>query len=742
MGSDHSAPETSERQLRPISLAEVMKHTSSDSLWTVVNGKVVDITHYVEKHPGGKGILAKMAGKDASEQFEAFHHSEGARKIALDLAIGNYDPVSDGDEQKQLDANGSTAQPAEKEPGGEGGKGKRKEKAKKDDFRRVKILYGSQRGQGKRYAEGLAKTLDCKAVSMDAFDPEDLPTLKTVVLICSTYTDGSPPKSGKFFIQWLSDSLHDWRVDKKILSSTKFAVFGLGNSVYTDHFNSAAKTLESCLCGLGAQKIYPSGVADANVAREKSGDSDSGFKDWAQGLLDHLRAPNKMKSLPKAQIDNKEQKQENPDEGLVDLEDLGAVMAKSKKDAKEGPREMLTESLRKSLTKQGYKLIGSHSGVKLCRWTKAMLRGRGGCYKHSFYGISSYQCMETTPSLACANKCVFCWRHHSNPVGKSWKWKMDDAKLIVNGAIEKHQKMIKQMKGVPGVKPERYKEAFTVKHCALSLVGEPIMYPQINEFLGLLHEKKISSFLVTNAQFPDRVKHLNPCTQLYVSIDAATKDTLKAVDRPLHKDFWERFIGSLKALKQKASTRTVYRLTLVRDWNMQDVKAYVKLLVLGLPLLIEIKGVTFCGDSKASSLTIKNSPFHHEVCTFGQSICDEYAAMFPDAPNKYQLACEHEHSNCILLADTKLKVDGKWQTWINYEKFHSLYQEWKETGKEFTAFDYMAATPSWAVYGAAEQGFDPKEERVRKKGKKAKQKRLEEAKIAAAQQSNIIGVVS
>lgn len=62
----------------------------------------------------------------------------------------------------------------------------------------------------------------------------------------------------------------------------------------------------------------------------------------------------------------------------------------------------------------GYHIVGSHSGVKMCRWTKSMLRGRGGCYKHTFYGIESHRCMETTPSLACANKCVFCWRsaHH------------------------------------------------------------------------------------------------------------------------------------------------------------------------------------------------------------------------------------------------------------------------------------------------------------------------------------------
>jgi hypothetical protein len=39
-----------------------------------------------------------------------------------------------------------------------------------------------------------------------------------------------------------------------------------------------------------------------------------------------------------------------------------------------------------------------------------------------------------------------------------------------------------------------------VRHCALSLVGEPIMYPYINEFVRLLHDRSISSFLVTNAQ--------------------------------------------------------------------------------------------------------------------------------------------------------------------------------------------------------------------------------------------------
>jgi hypothetical protein len=65
--------------------------------------------------------------------------------------------------------------------------------------------------------------------------------------------------------------------------------------------------------------------------------------------------------------------------------------------------------------------------------------------------------------------------------------------------------MIKQMKGVPGVMPARFQEGMDPRHCALSLVGEPIMYPEIGKFVNALHERRISTFLVTNAQFPDAI---------------------------------------------------------------------------------------------------------------------------------------------------------------------------------------------------------------------------------------------
>lgn len=40
------------------------------------------------------------------------------------------------------------------------------------------------------------------------------------------------------------------------------------------------------------------------------------------------------------------------------------------------------------------------------------------------------------------------------------------------------------MKGAHGVTAEVFKEAWHPRHCALSLIGEALMYPHINQFLG------------------------------------------------------------------------------------------------------------------------------------------------------------------------------------------------------------------------------------------------------------------
>lgn len=293
-----------------------------------------------------------------------------------------------------------------------------------------------------------------------------------------------------------------------------------------------------------------------------------------------------------------------------------------------------------------------------------------------------------------------------------------------------HYQMIKQMRGVPGVTPERLEDAMHIRHCALSLVGEPIMYPQINRFCELLHERHISSFMVTNAQFPDQLRDLDPVVQLYLSIDAATPDELKRIDRPLFEDYWERCLQCVNELRRKKQ-RTVFRLTLVNQYNASNIAAYADLVMQGEPDFIEVKGVTYCGTSTSSTLTMKeNVPRHDEVIRFCTDLCVELARRHPgyqtpqmtssdripeeEKNRPYHIACEHEHSCCVLIALDKFFINDEWYTWIDYEKFFELVQSGQ---KDFTSLDYAAPTPSWAVYRSPEAGFDPSHVRVTRTGK-------------------------
>ncbi|PSS31342.1 S-adenosyl-L-methionine-dependent tRNA 4-demethylwyosine synthase [Actinidia chinensis var. chinensis] len=586
-----------------------------------------------------------------------------------------------------------------------------------------KLFFVSQTGTSKTLARRLFDLLTTNGLAFDLVDPkdyepEDLHKETLVLIVASTWDDGKPPPNGGFLADWLAESADDFRVGSLLLSKCRFAVFGVGSRTYGDTFNAVAKEFSKRMRSLGAAEVLPMWEGDVD-----GGDLDVLFDGWSEKLIGVLKG-GALENGDKfgyeggvesdfeviSNSDDEDKDENGEDSGIVDVEDI-AGKAPSRKSMTlvrpngklNGEKEMVTPVIRASLEKQGYKIIGSHSGVKLCRWTKSQLRGRGGCYKHSFYGIESHRCMEATPSLACANKCVFCWRHHTNPVGKSWQWKMDDPLDIVNSAIDLHTKMIRQMKGVPGVKAERLSEGLSPRHCALSLVGEPIMYPEINSLVDELHRRRISTFLVTNAQFPEKIKLLKPITQLYVSVDAATKDSLKAIDRPLFGDFWERFVDSLKALKEKQQ-RTVYRLTLVKGWNTEDIDAYSSLFSVGNPDFIEIKGVTYCGSSATSKLTMENVPWHSDVKAFSEALARK-------SEGQYEVACEHVHSCCVLLAKVdKFKVNGQWFTWIDYEKFHDLVA----TGRTFDSKDYMAATPSWAVYGAEEGGFDPGQSRYRK----------------------------
>jgi tRNA wybutosine-synthesizing protein 1 len=578
------------------------------------------------------------------------------------------------------------------------------------------------------------------------------------------------------FLEHLQETHNDFRIDTAPLSPLLgYAVFGFGDRegwpTEAEGFCSQATDIDKWMAKLTARKrAFPLGMGDPKT------DATERLREWKDGVedvLEHIAVTGGLGEGVVGSGDAVESDVEDADEdddgevlfeeqkvaqkktksskkdSMNDMEDLGKTLNKiateaeeageveidftsfGKKTRKPTATQVIKEMVPKdsptfnSLTKQGYSIVGSHSGVKICRWTKSALRGRGSCYKYSFYGIASHQCMETTPSLSCSNKCVFCWRHGTNPVGTTWRWKVDPPEMIFDGVKAGHYKKIKMLRGVPGVRSERFAEAMRIRHCALSLVGEPIFYPHINEFLSMLHAERISSFLVCNAQHPEQLATLKHVTQLYVSIDASNRESLRKIDRPLHRDFWERFNACLDILKKRRfEQRTVFRLTLVKGFNIDDeVEGYAALVEQGLPCFVEIKGVTYCGTSSSASagLTMQNVPFYSEIQEFVLAL----TAALQKRGLGYGIAAEHAHSCCVLIASDRFKNErGKWCTRIDYQRFFELL----EGGGVFRPEDYMGEeTPEWAQWGNG--GFDPRDERVYRKGKNKQPLPVEAGKV-------------
>lgn len=604
------------------------------------------------------------------------------------------------------------------------------------------IFYTTLTGSAHRVAKSLHEKLSAlelthvpKLLSLDD-DVDDLEEyfLNTpkdpnsiYLLVLPSYEVDSPID---YFIEHLTDTYQDFRVDKYPLRALAgFAVLGLGDSESWagDKFCYQAKLADKWMGKLGARRLFPVG----EVCMKYEGEPKT--QNWINGFAEIL-ADDEPFYIDENDVDDSDAEMEDADisSEVVDVEDMGAVIKASGGKFTTEVKQMVAQDspTYKTLTKQGYTIVGSHSGVKICRWTKSAMRGRGSCYKFAFYGIRSHLCMETTPSLACSNKCVFCWRHGTNPVAKlNWRWEVDPPEKVLAGALEGHYKKIKQMRGVPGIQMDRFQEAFQVRHCALSLVGEPIFYPHINEFVDMLHERHISSFLVCNAQHPDHLARLAKVTQLYVSIDAPTKTDLKKVDRPLNSDFWERLMSCLDILRTtQAHQRTVFRLTLVKGFNMGDIASYADMVVRAQPSQIEVKGATFCGSSNENGnpLTMQNIPFYDECRLFVESLVAELQSR----GEKYEVAAEHAHSCCILIAHTKFKLNDVWHTHIDYPRFFELL----ESGQEFCDLDYIKETPPWAVWGSEEAGFNPDDTRYDRKAEKLKKKEARDRLAAKVQE--------
>ena len=275
--------------------------------------------------------------------------------------------------------------------------------------------------------------------------------------------------------------------------------------------------------------------------------------------------------------------------------------------------------------------VADHSTVELCHWTKKSFKHEGSCYKHKFYGILTHRCMEFSPAgMHCENRCVYCWR----PMEFYDAMKMEPEQVaepeqILMKLMGERKKLIDGFYGDSRNDNQRLDESLLPTHYAISLSGEPTMYPKLPELIKYLKslEATKSIFLVTNGQEPDMIQKLQDedalPTQLYLSTNAPDYESFIKINKPKYDDSWERWNRTLDMLK-KLDTRTVLRITLIRDYNDQEkmIPAFADMFRKASPHFIEIKSYMHIGRS-TNRLEHENMLEMHEVKKFSEQIAKQ-----------------------------------------------------------------------------------------------------------------------
>ena len=272
--------------------------------------------------------------------------------------------------------------------------------------------------------------------------------------------------------------------------------------------------------------------------------------------------------------------------------------------------------------------VSDHSTVELCHWTKKSFKNEGDCYKMKFYGITTHRCMEFSPAgMYCENRCVYCWRpmefYNSMEMPSD---KVAEPEEIVSNLMAERRKLIMGHYGDPRQDRKKLDESLLPNHYAISLSGEPTMYPQLPQlikYLKTLPETK-SIFLVTNGQEPDMIQRLQDedalPTQLYLSTNAPDEETFQLVNKPRYKDAWERWNTSLEMLS-KINTRTVIRITLMKDYNTSEelIPKFAQILKRANVHFIEAKSYMHVGRS-TNRLEYSNTLEMPEVRHFADEV--------------------------------------------------------------------------------------------------------------------------
>jgi len=283
------------------------------------------------------------------------------------------------------------------------------------------------------------------------------------------------------------------------------------------------------------------------------------------------------------------------------------------------------ENVRRYL-RAGYSIVGRHSAVAICRWTRSALKGGRLCYKR-WYGVRSHRCIQMTPVLNFCNfACKFCWRMHLPgrfKLPEGWEW--DSPREIVDGIIVAQRRLLIGFKGNPQVPRERFLEAMFPRHVAISLDGEPTLYPMLPGLVEEVLSRGMTAFLVTNGSVPQRLREMlgrgAVPTNLYISVYGPNEEVFRETADPRIPGAWGLVMESLGMMErfEEAGSRTVMRITAVKGLNMVEPEGYARLVEEYRPMFVEFKGYTWVGESQ-KRLPISAMPRLEELREFASRV--------------------------------------------------------------------------------------------------------------------------
>ncbi len=155
---------------------------------------------------------------------------------------------------------------------------------------------------------------------------------------------------------------------------------------------------------------------------------------------------------------------------------------------------------------------------------------------------------------------------------------------------------------------QAHSEALMPNHAAISLDGEPLLYPRISEFIQEFKDRNMTTFIVTNGTLPERIQNLDSLpSQLYITLPASNDNVYKKICRPMIKNGWSKIMNTLD-LVESLSCRSLVRLTAVKNLNLDNsfIAEYAKLIEKTNPNFFEIKGFTLQAKGLLISERLKN----------------------------------------------------------------------------------------------------------------------------------------